>query len=230
MPPKDSVVERCMMPGRFVFPLVLFMAAAFALLWRRRKKKRRARKSALTEDRLLWVGLAAGLFDFSDKPANARIEIALKALARKLRLRGALVTAHKEQGCRILAATESDGTLMADLRLDQTFKREQLFGSSLTEIGQMLVIDYASLSEWRNHAACQEYGWESYVGLNCGEQNGEQIVVSFFDQVPRDQLFNWTEKSLVEQLGPWIAAMLVNGAPLESYDSGLDNLDGRNIG
>jgi hypothetical protein len=70
-----------------------------------------------------------------------------------------------------------------------------------------LAIDYASLSEWRNHRACTDLGWQSYIGVRKEFASGEGITVAFCAPGPRGTIFSTTEKKLVDQLGSWVAAI-----------------------
>lgn len=152
------------------------------------------------------------------------MEIALTTIARKLRLRTGIVTLHGAEGGRVLTVVGGE----TELERDGIIRNEDFFCSMLNQPGQLLAIDYASLSEWRKHPACRVRGLESYIGVHCGEQDGMHLVVSFFDPVPRDRLFSANEKTLVEQVGPWIAAMAIGneedfvGAAEEGFDYPMD--------
>lgn len=193
---------------------------ACALLWRRQKKRRVTRRFA-AEDKQLWVGLAAGLFDHSDRSINTRMETALTALVRKLRLKAGMVSVHGENGGEVIAVAGCDASEREELEQGKLAQGGGFFYGHPSRAGQLLAIDYASLSEWRKHPACREQGWEAYLGLNCGERNGRYILVSFFDYVARDQLFSQAEKTLVEQLGPWIAAMVIEKDFVDAADGGF---------
>ena len=80
--------------------------------------------------------------------------------------------------------------------------------SDAAESPLAVAIEYAGVTVWRHHAAFQERGWESYIAVNCGLEQGEDLVVSFFDSVPRGTTFTRSERALVEQLAPWIASMV----------------------
>ena len=86
--------------------------------------------------------------------------------------------------------------------------RRALYCGTLAAPGQSLAIDYASLSEWRRHPAYAARGWESYIAVNCGLEQGEDIVVSFFDTSPRGAPFTRQERAFMEQLAPWVISMV----------------------
>ncbi|MGZ3651562.1 MAG: hypothetical protein ACXVB9_15755 [Bdellovibrionota bacterium] len=187
--------------------LPLFLLPIGAWLASRNRRSKNAKISA-AEERSLWVGLAAGLFDADDCPPTSRLEIALDAISRKLGLRGALITRHGRNHCAVLAASSTDPALLRGLERGSVISRGSVYCGSLHSAGQCLAIDYASLSEWRGHSAFRERGWESYIAVNCGRSGGEDIVVAFFDFRPRGSIFTRTERVLVEQLAPWISAMV----------------------
>jgi hypothetical protein len=152
------------------------------------------------------MGLAAGLFDAADCPSSARLEIALSALARKLKMRAGMVTVHSGDECRVIAHS-GDPRLLAKLVRHGNIPRASIFCGKLKSPGQTLTLDYVSLTEWRKHPAFLERGWESYIGIHCGTQNGSDVVVCFFDPSPRGAPFTTAEKSLLQQLSPWIASL-----------------------
>lgn len=196
------------MPNRFLlaFAAVSALISSFFALKRRRRFLRDRLQAA--DERTLWVSLAASLFDSAECASSSRIEIALAAIARRLRLRAGIVTLHGRNSCRVIAGAGEDQALVNELKREAPISRISVYCGSLQDRGRSLAIDYASLSEWRKHSAYRERGWESYIGVNCGRYRNEEIVVSFFDTVPREQLFDRGEKALVEQLAPWIAVMV----------------------
>lgn len=189
------------MAGQYIISLFLICAIACVAFWRSRRRVTVRRRSDADEGSL-WIGLAAGIFDAADSPPSARMEIALAAMAKRLRLRGALVVYRDQSGCRVIAAS---GVL------------EGLVPGAVLEIGETycgsvgpnstLAIDYASLSEWRRHEACRVRGWEAFVGMDCGDAGEGRIVAGFFDTTPRDHLFTQDELQLLEQMGPWFGAL-----------------------
>jgi hypothetical protein len=197
--------------------LAILLCAAFLAVPLRRAASRKKRSAF--DDRLLWVGLAAGLFDSEDCPATSRLEIALAAISRKLGLRAAIVTVHSRDACRVLATAGSDASLLRGLNCDSVHARDSLYCGTLAVRGQSLAIDYAGLTEWRRHRAYAERGWESYIAVHCGLEQGEDLVVAFFDTVPRDVFFTRAERALVEQLGPWIATMIGDDGAKAKPDS-----------
>jgi hypothetical protein len=194
------------MPSQNFLPLLLTVLLGAAFLVRERRTHS-ARKSAF-EDRLLWMGLAAGLFDSDDCPATSRLEIALAAIARKLGLRAGIVVTHGRTDSTVLATAGVDASLLRGLERGARVPSATLYSDTLLARGQSLAIDYAALSEWRRHPAYEERGWESYIGVNCGLEEGEDLVVSFFDSRPRTVPFSRAERQLVEQVAPWVAAMV----------------------
>ena len=190
------------------FLLFLITAAVFTPWFvKYRRRLRSARRSAF-EDRLLWVGLAAGLFDSEECPATSRLEIALAALARKLGLRGAMVTLQSKDSCTVVAMAAMNAELIEGLTRGAAVPRRSLYCGNLNARGQSVAIEYASVSTWRHHAAFQLRGWESYIAVNCGLEQGEDLVVAFFDSMPRETAFTRSERALVGQLAPWIASMV----------------------
>lgn len=189
--------------------LTIFFSLTAIVVWllAGHRRAHRARRSAF-EDRLLWVGLAAGLFDSAECPATSRLEIALAAIARKLGLRAGLVTIHGRSTCRIVATAGIEASLLRGLGRGTEVSGASLYFGTLVAKGQSIAIDYASLTEWRRHPACRERGWESCIAVNCGLEQGEDVVVSFFDTSPRGAPFTRSERALIEQLAPWIMAMV----------------------
>jgi hypothetical protein len=195
------------MPSQKFLTLLLVFGALSALLTASRRRVISRRRSH-REERSLWVSLAAGLFDAESSPAADRLEVALAAIARKLGLRGAIVTAHGRDHCRVLAASAADPSLLPGLERGAVLARATLYCGTLRCRGQSLAIDYAGVSEWRSHRAFRERGWQSYVAVNCGLEGGEDVVVAFFDTSPRGTVFSRSERALVEQLAPWVATMV----------------------
>lgn len=208
------------MPSYEFFPLFIFVSI-LPFLWKRRRKKNRE-KTIASDESSLWVGLAAGLFDSADSPSGARMEIALGAVAQRLKVRAGIVTVGGKNGRRVLACASTDAALVSGLEAGSKLLSNSIYCGTVGANGQLLSIDYASLSEWRKHPACRDLGWECYLGLSCGSGGHENLVVAFFDTLPREQLFTAKEKALLEQLGPWIAAMVAiedfPGAPLAGFD------------
>ena len=199
---------RCRMPDQPLISAFLFFSLtgfALALLTRRGVRRRRRR---ITEERQLWVGLAAGLFDASDCPASARLEIALAALARKLGMRGGMVTVQSGGECVIIAQSGDPCFLPIQPGQAGMIPRASVYCGGLTKPGQTLALDYASLTEWRKHPAFLQRGWESYLGVNCSSGESGQMVVCFFDPSPRGAPFTMAERALVQQLAPWIASLV----------------------
>lgn len=196
---------------------LLVVSASGALILRGRRRVKRKRRLADSESSL-WLGLAAGLFDSADSPPSARLEIALAAIAKRLGMRGGLVMLREGGTCRVLAcaAPAAEGLLRGRI-----LARSETYCGSVTE-GTPLVIDYASLSEWRKHEACSLRGWESFVGVDCGGHEDIRFVAGFFDTAARDQLRSRSELQLLEQMAPWIGALAAeeafSGAPLEGID------------
>jgi hypothetical protein len=188
------------MAGQHFISLFLICAIAFAAVWRRRRVTMRRQSDA--DEGSLWIGLAAGIFDATDSPPSARLEIALAALARRLRLRGALVVYRNGDGCRVIAASG----LLEGLAPGELLSNGETYCGSVGP-NSTLAIDYASLSEWRRHDACRARGWEAFIGLDCGSAGDGRIVVGFFDTAPREKLSTQAELQLLEQMGPWIGAL-----------------------
>ncbi len=189
-----------------IYPLVLISAILLILSLAVRRRKHSPRTRVNAEERSLWGGLAAGLFDADHSPAGARLEIALLALAARLKVRGAMISVQGEGAIRIAAL--SDPAAISGLRCGQTVVENSLYNGALAARDELLVINYASLSEWRRHPAHRERGWETFLGINCGVLRGENVVVAFFDTAPRETPFSRSEELLVRQLAPWVAAML----------------------
>lgn len=197
---------------------LLFSLGVAAFLFFRQRRLHRAQRSAL-EDRQLWVGLAAGLFDAEDCPSTSRLEIALSAIARKLGLRAAIVTLHGYERCTVVANAGTDPNLLVGLEPGAKVLRESLYCGSVIARGRSLTIDYASLSEWRRHRAFRGRAWESYIAVHCGLEHGEDVVVAFFDTRPRGRPFTRAERALVEQLAPWVAAMVSGPGSVPAFST-----------
>jgi hypothetical protein len=194
------------MAVQFFIYLGVFAALAAGLYWRKRRKRRRAARSIAAEDHSLWSGLAAGLFDSSDSPASARLEVALLAIARKLRLRGGIVVRIEGEFARVIASVALSESLIEGLAQGTVVSRRALYFGSVPS-GSTLAVDYASLSEWRKHEACIQRGWEAFLGTDCGEAGASRMIAGFFDTSPRDQLFTRAESALLEQMAPWLGTL-----------------------
>jgi hypothetical protein len=188
-----------------LFPLVLTFG--FALFLRARKARKREKRARVNEELSLWAGIAASLFDSSEAPASARMEIALLAVARRLKVGAGLVTEQEGSGRIVLASAASDTRILAGLGRGSVVPQASVYCGSVRENTPPLAINYASSSEWRNHPACRDLAWETYLGIHCEASARKNLVVAFFDSVPREHPFTQAEKNLLEQVGPWIAAM-----------------------
>lgn len=200
------------MAGHYIISLFLICAITCAAFWRRRRRAT-VRRKIDADDGSLWIGLAAGIFDAADSPPSARLEIALSAMARRLRLRGALVVYRNGESCRVIAASG----ILEGLTPGAALSNGETYCGSVSP-NKTLAIDYASLSEWRRHDACRARGWEAFVGLDCGEAGDGRIVAGFFDTTPRDHLFTQAELQLLEQMGPWFGALA--GIAAQSFENG----------
>jgi hypothetical protein len=189
--------------------LFSFLLAGLYHAGRLVQRRGRSQRHGRAEEKSLWGGLAAGLFEADDASAGERMEIALSALSRKLGLRAAMVTRHGRDHCAVVATAGEQPLLLRGLGRGSVVARSSVFCGSVREGASSLAIDYASLSEWRSHPALRERGWESYLGVACGKSS---LVVSFFDSRPRAAPFTRAERALVEQFAPWLSAVAASDA------------------
>ena len=186
----------------FFFLLLLIGVIFVGRLVRLRGRLSRRKKA---DESSLWMGLAAGLFEADESSPTSRMEIALRAIAKKLGLRAAMVTRHDRNHGAVITAVAEAPELLRGLERGSVVARSSLFCGAVREDGASLAINYASLSEWRAHPALRERCWESYLGVACGN---EGVVVAFFDSRARAIPFTRAEQALVEQLGPWISSLV----------------------
>ncbi len=200
------------MPVAVFFSLIFIFAAAHLLMGKR--SKWRLHGYPQEKEDPTWSDFEASLLDPEEMP-DGRIIKALSSIAKKLRLRAALVTVGTGTERQVLASYAQDPSLIAGFGKGMVLNGRSLYCGSLANRPQILAIDYASLSEWRSHSACRDLGWETYFGV-CVERVGDQsVVVAFFDTIPREKPFSKMDSLLLEQLGPLIAAMV----EVDAFDS-----------
>jgi hypothetical protein len=169
----------------------------------------RAPKGA--EDQM-WSSLAEGLFEQHGEAeslsAEKRIQTILNAGMKRLELRSAFLFLHTEEKSRIVGSASIAYAAKKALQLGAELKRGQTYCSLLSEQRRTIAIDAASLSEWRRHHACQEFGWESYLGVFIPLEQGLSASLVFADSHPRDKLYSMAEKEFISGLASWCGALL----------------------
>jgi hypothetical protein len=68
----------------------------------------------------------------------------------------------------------------------------------------LLCIDYASISEWRNHPAHKALGFETYLGISVPLDHSLTASLAFFSKMPRKQFFSPEEREFAQTLGKWV--------------------------
>ena len=191
------------------FYVLAGIATLFIVLAAQAKRHgRKKRRNFFRENHALWGELATIFFDQDSSSAEDRVQLVLQTIARRLGLRGGMIALHGRDHCRILALFSSAPELASGLDPGRIVARRSLYCGVLQSQGDSLAIDYASLSEWRRHPALFARGWESFLAVNCGLEQGQDVILSFFDSSPRANVFSHAEITLVEQLAPWIMAHL----------------------
>lgn len=78
-----------------------------------------------------------------------------------------------------------------------------------------LCVEYAAVSEWRNHQAYKTNKIESYIGVKVYFEEHVFGVLSFFSKKSHGQIFAEKEKSLVSSASKWVALAMRKEASLQ---------------
>lgn len=190
----------------------LSLLFCFICLWRRRERRIERAKNQVD---LPWDLMAETLFGREpSSPLSERIDLVLGAAAKRLGLTHGMVTLRRGSLIEIRNLVSIGYDKSRFLTAGMTLDSARFLCGSLRVGRAAITIDFASLSEWRKHPAHAEMGWETYIGAGCELRDGEWISVSFFQSVPRDNLYSPSEKAFVTNLANWVATL--HGRELEA--------------
>lgn len=211
-----------------LFLLFTFGPAAILFLFRVRMHYARGRLMAETNpaDARLWGEIASGLFASYDQELSAqdRMELALRSGLKRLRVGGGIVTLNGAHGCRVLATVTADDASSGWLSAGKEISLGLTYCGLLNEGRESLAIDFASLSDWRHHAAHRDLGWESFIGTRRELESGGYLAVGFYGWAARDQIFGAEEKLFVSQLANWITAISQSEGKIAAPDAAMPEL------
>ncbi len=194
--------------GRLFLSIISFVLLLGSFFYfRNRRRQARLREPGAAHQEHSWDGVTQGLFEHhGPQVPQDRVETALRTGMRRLGLSHGLIAFHQGENCTILHAV-SDSYEMP-FSPGAIISRKQIFCGVMAQGRDSLVIDFASLSDWRKHAAYQDLGWEAYIGVRIALAEGGWITIGFVSSYPRDSLFSRSEKEFVGQLSQWIFALL----------------------
>jgi hypothetical protein len=187
---------------------LFFLVLVSTTIFFRFRRRRIAHAKAAPRLQAFWRDLSLGIFEQSEAGAEDRLGLALKAGLGRLDMTHGLIGLHAGTQCNLLRAVNKHYSAMIPAAEGQSIDRKNIFCGQLGESRQSLLIDSASLSEWRSHPAYEKLGWECYIGAYAPLAGGGYITVSFFQPVSRNQLFTRADKEFVVQAARWVAAMV----------------------
>lgn len=187
-----------------VFGLIISLAA-YSLL----RKNRKHSNPWAQEYKIPWADMAQSVFEMenSGSPEN-RMELALRTGIKKLGLSSGIISLHRGPECKVLSLQSEGYEIPKGIECGQKIAGRRIFCGEIKGDGEVLAIDFASLSEWRRHSAYQQLNWESYIGTRVRLDAESFLTVGFFNSRSREHLFSKQEKEFVNQLGRWIAAVV----------------------
>jgi hypothetical protein len=132
----------------------------------------------------------------------------------------AFIRFEKNKKANVVEIFSSRYSQFAPLKKGQTLDLSNLYCERFLRGNDLLAIDYASLSTWREHDGFKASGVETYLGVAI-KVHGELVgSLSFFDEQARDQFFSSSEKEFVRSLGEKLSAKLASElSELPSSDS-----------
>lgn len=198
-----------------LFPYFAIAIALGFFLKKRRKKTKKVEHN--------WSDFADALFEKHGKQnaSETKLREILTLGSQKLNLRYGLVCAQSESGVKILAHSTS-GYWPFQFKTGDSLSSEAFFCGRLNSARETIMIDFASLTDWRKHPAYHQLGIETYMGAYLPEA-GTGISISFFDTTPRDHLFGRTDKEFLRQLGTWVSSHLRGREMLELANARIEN-------
>lgn len=201
----------------YLFPsLALILLAGFFFKSRRKKSVNRADAN--------WSELADTLFERHgvESYSETKLREILLQGSKKLGLRYGIVLRHRGNEMQVLSHS-STSYWPFQFQTGSVISRDTLFCGFLNAQREEIMIDFASLTDWRRHPCYQNIGIEVYIGSFLGD-SGQSVTLSFFDTTPREHLFNRADKQFVKQLGTWVSSHIRGREMFEqSYSAGLNN-------
>lgn len=199
----------------FPITIVSIIAAGLAITQWRRKKFLKSNRLSVSKEILVWQDIATSLFHRygENMDWSERVELALHGGLKKLGIGCGVALFRDGETVRPLAFAASHPEIAERILREGKFPASLSYCELLHNGRSSLAIDYASLSDWRNHSAHQQLGWETFIGTQRTLSGGEQLTVAFFDQRARDHIYSPEEKEFVGQLSVWIAAIIAADKP-----------------
>ncbi len=148
----------------------------------------------------------------AESPEN-ELRSLLASGAQKLGLPyAAFIRFEKNKKANIAEFFSSRYAQFAPLKKGQILDLSNLYCERFLRGNDLIAIDYASLSSWREHDGFKTSGVETYIGAAI-KVNGETLgSISFFDEQARDHFFSGSEKEFVRKLAELVGAHLGKNA------------------
>lgn len=182
-----------------LFPfLALVLLAGFFFSTRRKKTTNIVNAN--------WSELTDTLFERHgiESYSESKLREILVQGSKKLGLRYGIVLRHRENDMQVLSHS-STSYWPFQFQTGSHISRDTLFCGFLNSQREEIMIDYASLTDWRRHPSYKNIGIEVYIGAYLVD-SGQAVTISFFDTTPREHLFTRADKQFVKQLGTWVSS------------------------
>jgi len=191
--------------GLSLFHSLLTTLSSVASLSFFRKKQNNLRQAEMP----VWPDVALGIFELENPDSiDERLQLALKIGTNRLGLTGGIIARHKSGACTLLEIISEDAPRSSPACKGEVVASRRLFCGEMSDDHSLLVVDAASQSQWKRHAAFQQLGWEAYIGSRAPLSDGESLTLGFFQSRARDQEFAEVDREFVVQLTRWVAAVV----------------------
>lgn len=198
----------------FFLSIALLSGVVFITL---RNPSKKARKEQLSEEDF-WHSLNVSFFDKHGREEDRQmlLEAMLDFGCRKLKLANGLLLERKGESYAVHTLVSDSYAMQGVFLKGKTIPGPDLYCGRTWAQNDVLAIEYAGITEWRNHRSYRLYGIETYIGVPVRE-NGELFgVLCFFDQHPRDLFFSRGERDFMNTLSSWTAVVLGKKLPGEN--------------
>jgi hypothetical protein len=194
----------------FLISIPSILALSVVVSHVRRRRQRLTIRVKTNKEILVWQDIASSLFHRygENMDWSERVELALQGGLKKLGIGCGVALIRNGQNVHPLAFVVSNPALAERILREGKFPAAMSYCDLLNSGRDNLAIDFASLSDWRNHSAHQQLGWETFIGTQRSLSSGEQLTIAFFDQRAREHIYTPEEKEFVSQLSIWIGAIV----------------------
>ena len=169
----------------------------------------RKRKSSPMDENF-WSELSKNIFEQNGDNIPNRIETTLSLVAKKFGVKNSALLFHINDRSHVIASVSLGYNKSKDLEQGKVLPTNTLLCSYLNAKKDVMAIDAAGTSEWRNHVSYKKYGWEVYLGAYRPMDKTSGISVCFYDNHPRDHFFTQAEKDFTKNLTTWLSSIYIS--------------------